>query len=313
MNILILGGTRFQGRFLVQALLDEHHSVTVFHTGRHTIAPRLGLVDLIGNRDNPVHLERLFARKFDVCIDTCAYFPEQVRLARKFITAAQYCLISTVYVYEDHDGGLSESHPTIRPVLIKHKTVTPENYAALKVLCEEEAKACFGQHSLIVRPSIIIGPGDHTERMAFWIRLIAKHRKFLSVCEPSKKVQFVDARDLTEFVVKIVQDAREGPVNVAGDEIEFDDVACELMRLSDHECRTVSVRTDELSAFGLDQLPYFDSVREASYNTDLAESWGFEERAILASLNDIYRHEQKRGFAINNFAVQEAAALKLFA
>ena len=284
----------------------------MFHTGRHSIEARRRLTDITGDRNNPAHLERLPANHFDVCIDTCAYFPEQVRLARTFIHTAHYCLISTVYVYEDHEGPIPESHNRIRPAKHLPLKVTAANYAELKVLCEDAAIACFGPRSLIIRPTIMIGPGDHTERMAFWVRLIAKHRKLIRVCKSLQKLQFVDVRDLTRFVQHALREGREGPVNVAGEVVDFDEVIRELACLSQHEPTKISVQAVDLPKMGLDELPYFDSARQATYATDLAKSWGFESRPITASLSDIFSHERANKFALKKFITLEVAALKLF-
>ena len=91
MKILIIGGTRFQGRYLVNELLNAGHAVTVFHRGSHTIAQRKGLVDIIGDRNVPADLTRLSTCEFDVCIDTCAYFPAQITGVADILKIQHYC------------------------------------------------------------------------------------------------------------------------------------------------------------------------------------------------------------------------------
>ena len=150
MNVLVIGGTRFQGRYLVSELLNAKHAVTVFHRGGHAIDPRSGLVDLIGDRNSPADLAQLSGCEFDACIDTCAYFPAQISLVRDFLNTRHYCLISSVYVYADRDALLREDATLSRIPDGLGSELTPNNYGALKALCEEEAVARFGNGSLSV-------------------------------------------------------------------------------------------------------------------------------------------------------------------
>ena len=111
MNILVLGGTRFQGPYLVRELLDAGHGVTIFHKGNHAIEPCSGLTDLIGDRNVAEDLAPLAGHHFDTCIDTCAYFPSQIALVNDILTIQHYCLVSTVHVYADQDDLLNEDSP----------------------------------------------------------------------------------------------------------------------------------------------------------------------------------------------------------
>lgn len=219
MNILIIGGTRFQGRYLVNELLDAGHAVTVFHRGSHAIHPRNGLTDIIGDRNTPADLTRLAECEFDACIDTCAYFPAQIELVADIIKTHHYCLISSVYVYADQDALLREDAPPFRMSSGPGAGLTPDNYGSLKVLCEDAALAHFGNAILILRPSIIIGIGDHTERILFWLRLAAIHGKRLNIASREPVVQLVDVRDLSRFTARCVETQRQGVVNVCGEPV----------------------------------------------------------------------------------------------
>ena len=108
MNILIIGGTRFQGRYLVNELLVAGHAVTVFHRGSHAIDPCSGLTDIIGDRNTPADLARHSDLEFNACIDTCAYLPTQIELVVDSIKVRHYCLISSVYVNADQEALLRE-------------------------------------------------------------------------------------------------------------------------------------------------------------------------------------------------------------
>lgn len=312
MNVLIIGGTRFQGRYLVAALLEGGHHVTVFHTGGHPAAAAGKLVDLVGDRNQPAHLERIAGTAFDVCIDTCAYLPRQVELLRSRLTCRLYCLISSVHVYLDQAGILPESAPLVPVDGLDATTFRPENYGALKVLCERMAMSCFGDRCAVVRPSMMIGPGDHTGRLAFWTRMIGKHRKTVVGDALEGPVQFIDVRDLAAFVVRMVENGHTGAVNVAGAAVRLDDVVRTLVRLSGAECRLASVSRDGLARAGLAGLPYLDWTRRATFSSERARTWGLEIRDLADSLADVYRDEQRQGFASERFLDLEAGVLRLF-
>ena len=312
MNILIVGGTRFQGRHLVRELLDNHHHVTVFHTGRHTLPPTANLVDLIGNRDDPAHLERLSGRAFDACIDTCAYFGDQVDLLNKYIAPSIYCLISTVNVYKDQGTRLPESAQLMQPDTNCDRLITPGNYGGLKVLCEERAHIHFNGRCLVIRPTVLIGAGDHTERLAFWIRLIAKHHKLLSVPDIDGLLQFVDVRDLAWFTAKLIQDHRVGTVNVVQSAIRFSEFTSDLAGLAGVEPDVVKVLAKDLPSLGLADLPYFDTRFKACFMNTLAESWGFRGRSLKSSLEDFFQDAARKEFQLNKYSEMESKVLNLF-
>lgn len=312
MNILIVGGTRFQGRYLVKELLDGGHTVTVFHRGGHAIEPQSGLTDLIGERSNSADLARLAGQTFDACIDTCAYFPAQIDLLADVLKTRHYTLISSVYVYVDQDALLDEGAPLDSSPVAQGKALTPKNYGALKAQCEESAKRHFGKSCLIIRPSIIIGPGDHTERLAFWIRMVAKHRKRIDIAVAAPVLQLLDVRDLARFTVQCVTAGRSGPVNVCGQEIGFAGLLDAIAEISGTDCDRRMLRPDNINRSELATLPYLDGERRARYANRLAAHWGFAGRMLQASLADILVHARQDNFAIRAFHSEEAAVLRLF-
>lgn len=312
MNILIVGGTRFQGRYLVQELLDRKHNITVFHRGGHAIDARYGLTDLIGDRNVRSDLAVLTDQRFDACIDTCAYFPGQVDLLASAIDARHYCLVSSVYAYADRDALLDENAPLDNSPVDPGASLTPQNYGALKTQCEERANWHFGNACLIVRPSIIVGPGDHTGRMSFWMRMTALHHKRIEVVGRDPTVQFVDVRDLARFIASSVEAGRHGPVNVCGAETRFQDVLGQISEVSGSECDLRTTTEDALFRLGLSGLPYLDGDRRGRYNIRTSIAWGFSARSLRESLRDIHAHEQRCGFATQAFQAEETAILGLF-
>jgi len=312
MKVLIIGGTRFQGRHLVNELLGAGHTVTVFHKGSHAIAPRTGLIDIIGDRNSPADLSKLTGNPFDACIDTCAYFPAQVSLLGNAINTQHYCLISSVYVYSDQDALLQEDAQLCNLACAPELGLTSENYGALKALCEAEASARFGAGCLILRPSIIIGSGDHTERLLFWMRLVSVHGKVLDTADNDPVVQLVDVRDLARFTAKCVESARQGAVNVCGEPVHLSTLLALIANISGIPCKGKSVRGLDLRALGLDKLPYCEPGHLARHDTALSRAWGFEGRRLEDSFAEIHAHLHKLRFSMRGFQAEEAAVLRLF-
>jgi 2'-hydroxyisoflavone reductase len=228
------------------------------------------------------------------------------------INTAHYCLVSSVYVYEDQDALLLEDAPKCRLTGSAEQELTSENYGALKALCEAETLVRFGESYLILRPSIIIGTGDHTERLLFWMRLVSVHGKRIDFAEKDPVVQLVDVRDLARFTAKCVESAREGAVNVCGEPVHLSTMLALIADISGIPCKRKSVRGSDLPALCLDNVPYFEPGHTARYDNALSRAWGFEGRRLEDSLEEIHAHLQKLGFSMRSFQAEEAAALRLF-
>ncbi len=311
-NILIIGGTRFQGRYLVNELLQAGNSVTVFHRGSHAIDPRKGLTDIIGDRNAPADLAPLSSYEYDACIDTCAYFPWQIKLLADSVNTKHYSLISSVYVYEDQDTLLREDAQLVHVDDTPINELTPDSYGALKMLCEKAAVAHFGHSVLILRPSIIIGIGDHTERTLFWLRLAEIHGKRIDFAGQEPVVQLVDVRDLAHFTTRCVETLRQGAVNVCGEPVGLCTLLDSMEAMMNRQLSRTSVHMQDLPALDLARLPYCESGRLARHDTTLSDSWGFTRRKLQESLKDIYNNYQRHGFSMHNLQAEEAAVLRLF-
>ena len=221
-------------------------------------------------------------------------------------------MISSVYVYSDRDALLREDAQLCRLPNGPELGLTSENYGGFKALCEAEASARFGAGCLILRPSIIIGTGDHTERLLFWMRLVSVHGKRLDFAENDPVVQLVDVRDLAHFTAKCVKSGRQGAVNVCGEPVHLSTVLAVIAEISGIPCKGTSVGDSDLPALGLDNLPYFEPGHLARYDTKLSRVWGFERRRLEDSLAEIHAHLQQLGFSMRGFQAEEAAVLRLF-
>jgi 2'-hydroxyisoflavone reductase len=312
MNFLIIGGTRFQGRYLVDYLIKNGHNVTVFHKGSHSIGNRSGLTDIIGDRNNLDDLKKLPVSEFDACIDTCAYFPWQIDILGKIIKTKKYCLISSVYVYKNQFTHLSETSELVDTNDQSTIQLTPENYGALKTACEKKVRFYFGENCLIIRPAIIIGPGDHTERMSFWVRMALSNHLLLVPGNLERSIQFTDVRDLAEFIVKIITDNQSGAVNVSGRRYSFHRFIDELTRLSMNHCQIYNIDWVKFNQLHLNDLPFCYQDNSENYNSELAKSWGFQDRDLRDSLLDIYEHDKKKDFRLTKFQDLEKTILRLF-
>src|SRR5215216_210434 len=159
MRILIIGGTRFLGRHLVEAALARRHEVTLFNRGKSNPGLFPQLETILGDREKD--LNRLEGRIWDAVIDVAGYVPRIVRLSAEALkeTVSRYVFISSISVYGDfRKAGLDESYPVGK---IEDKTVeeiTGETYGPLKALCEQAVQDLYGERALIIRPGLIVGP-----------------------------------------------------------------------------------------------------------------------------------------------------------
>jgi 2'-hydroxyisoflavone reductase len=217
MRVLVIGGTRFVGRHIARAAIERGHDVTLFHRGvtNPQLFPEAEHVH--GDR-HAGGLSALGNRRFDAIIDPSAYFPADVEAAAH-VAAERYLLISSGSVYRDPVApGSDETAPTCElsgpiPAAID----SPETYGALKMLCERAAAKRFPDRTLVLRPGLVVGPHDHTERFTHWPRRIARGGPVLAA-EPDQPVQFIDARDLGTWAVAALEAGTTGVFNAVGPE-----------------------------------------------------------------------------------------------
>jgi 2'-hydroxyisoflavone reductase len=219
-RVLVVGGTRFVGRHIVKSLLDAGHQVTLFHRGSGDEDPFPQAEHRHGDRDGD--LAALAEGEWDATVDVSAYVPRQVRalgeaLGRAGGRAGRYLYISSVSAYADaEEPGITESSPLAVLTDPDAEEVTDATYGGLKALCEYAAVEVFGSETLIVRPTVVIGPYDDSGRFTYWVRRLADGGEVLAAGPRDQPVQVVDARDLAEFVVRLLEDRASGPFHVAG-------------------------------------------------------------------------------------------------
>ena len=222
MRILILGGTRFVGRAIVDHAVSQGHSVTVLTRGSTTLPE---VENLVADRNDG--LTELGGREWDATVDVCAYRPGQVRTAAQALgeRAGVYTLISTVSVYSDAiPVNANESAPLVDTAAVvddpDRVEMSAQTYGPLKVLCEQLAHESFA-HPLIIRPTYVIGPRDYTARFPAWVQRIAENLTVDCPGPADAAMQYVDARDQAAFVVGLLERGVRGTFHCAAPPTTF--------------------------------------------------------------------------------------------
>ena len=230
MKILILGGTRFLGRHLVNSARSRGHIVTLFNRGQTN--PNLFLqVDKIrGDREKDLNqlmgdaLSGSKGQNWDAVIDTCGYFPRIVKMSAEALKdkVENYVFISSISVYSDFKKiGINESDALATIPEEATDKDNPETYGARKALCEKAVQDVFGIRSLIIRPGLIVGPHDPTDRFTYWPVRVARGGDVLAPDSPSVLTQIIDARDLAKFIIELIEQNVSGVFNATGPDYEL--------------------------------------------------------------------------------------------
>lgn len=241
-RILILGGTGFLGPAIMDAALARGHHVTLFNRGRTEDVKDMTLPEgvevIYGNRDpektaddwkpeeerdpaSPKGLEGLKGKKWDAVIDTSGYYPRIVKASAELLApnVEQYIFISSVSVYATNDApGADETAPvgTIPDPTVETMGAQFENYGPLKALCEQAAEAAMPGRVANVRPGLIVGPNDPTDRWTYWPVRVARGGEVLAPGTPEDRVQIIDVRDLAEWLVHLAETNTTGVFNATG-------------------------------------------------------------------------------------------------
>lgn len=223
MHLLILGGTVFLGRHLTQQALDRGWQVTLFNRGQSNPNLFPEAKHLVGDRlEND--LEALKSGEWDACIDTCGYVPRVIRQAGEILHSRvkHYQFVSTISVYSDFTATKLREESALGTIEdLGTETVTGETYGPLKVLCEQETSAGWGDHALIVRPGLIVGPDDKTDRFTYWPVRMSTESRVLVPGTPTQPVQMIDVRDLATFMLDMTEKHASGIYNATGPQVPW--------------------------------------------------------------------------------------------
>lgn len=232
MKILIIGGTRFVGRHLVTSARARGHEVTLFNRGKSNPGLFRRVKTIQGDRETD--LEQL-SGQWDAVIDTCGYLPRIVRMSAEALKdkVSRYVFISSVSVYASFKKiGIKESDAVGTLADENVEEITGETYGPLKALCENTVQGVYGPRSLIIRPGLIVGPHDPTDRFTYWPVRIAKGGDVLTPDRPDAMTQFIDARDLADFIIKLIDQNVSGTFNAIGYPVTLNTVFEACKRIS---------------------------------------------------------------------------------
>ena len=214
MRILIIGGTRFIGRHVVDQALGHGHEVTIFHRGR-TGADLFRGDDRVEHRtgDRDSDLSALADGTWDATVDTCAYVPRQVDELADVIgeRGGHHLLVSSISAYRAPEyAGYTEDSPLAELDDPSVEEVTNETYGGLKVLCERAATKRYGSTTLLVRPTYVVGPHDYTWRFPWWVARLARGGEVLAPGPAGAPSQLIDVRDMARWMVGLLERRESG-------------------------------------------------------------------------------------------------------
>lgn len=221
LEILVLGGTGFLGPHFVETARAKGHKLTLFNRGKSNPTRFDGeefkdIEQLQGDRKSDLSaLEG--QRRWDAVLDTSAYFPADVTRSAGLLAKRvnQYVIISSISVYADNSTPGADENAAVatmaNPELAKE--ITGENYGPLKALSEQAAQKQLPGRTTVVRPGLIVGPGDHTDRFTYWPARAARGGEILAPGTPADPTQFIDVRDLAEFILHTIGTRTMGVFN----------------------------------------------------------------------------------------------------
>jgi 2'-hydroxyisoflavone reductase len=224
MKILIIGGTRFLGRHLVDSALARGHEVTLFNRGKSNPDLFLNIETIRGDREHDLEKLTQAGREWDAVIDTSGYVPRIVRLSAQSLErgVGRYVFISSISVYAGFSKiGIDENDPVGKIEDESFEEITGESYGPLKALCEKAVQDIYGDGALIIRPGLIVGPHDPTDRFTYWPVRVARGGDVLAPQKPDVPIQIIDVRDLSDFIIKLIEENASGIYNATGPDTEL--------------------------------------------------------------------------------------------
>lgn len=306
MKILILGGTVFVGRHLAEAALARGHEVTLFNRGQHNADLFPQVEKLRGDRDGD-GLDALAGRSWDAVLDTSGYVPRVVRQSAERLagSASCYVFISSISVYADTRApGVNEDSPLGTLEDTATEEVAGDTYGPLKVLCEREVQAAFPDGALLIRPGLIVGPHDPTDRFTYWPHRVAQGEDVLAPGRPDQPVQVIDARDLAEWTIRLVEQGATGVYNATGPDypLTLGETLQTCKSVSDSGARFVWVGDEFLKENGADTfslLPFYlpaSSDQAGLMATSIAKAVaaGLTFRPLADTVNDTLTWDNAR-------------------
>jgi 2'-hydroxyisoflavone reductase len=276
MRLLILGGTLFLGRHLVEQAQAHGHELTMFNRGRTDPSQVDGVEQIHGDRERD--LELLSGRAWDVVVDTSGYLPRVVGAAAEQLadSVERYLFVSSISAYGtfphpgiDEDVPAAPSPPAAEEDVASH-------YGGLKAACERAVEAALPGRAAVIRPGLIVGPHDPTERFTYWVGRLADGGRALAPRAPDQPVQLIDARDLAAWIVHVAESRATGVYNATGPDtpLRFDPLLERIRAAAGGTAELAWVEEDRLAGAGVepwDELPvWLDLPRHPDFAGFLA-------------------------------------------
>jgi 2'-hydroxyisoflavone reductase len=232
LRILMLGGTRFIGIHMTRLALERGHEVTHFTRGRSGLGLFPSVRQINGDRNGQI--DALASGEWDAVIDNSGYVPRHVRLSAELLAprVQQYVFVSSISVYPDFSVPRGEDSAVGKLDDETVEKVDGATYGPLKALCEQAAERAFPGRSTILRPGLIVGPEDNTDRFTYWPARAARGGEFIAPVGPREGVQVIDARDLAAFALRCIEARTMGVFNLvsAPGQFTIGDVVTESVR-----------------------------------------------------------------------------------
>lgn len=218
MNVLIIGGTEFLGRYLTKAALASGHRITLFNRGKSNPNLFPDVEKLHGDRNS--NLAVLAARRWDAVIDTCGYTSRAVRAAAELLSESveRYVFISSLSVYSGFETPRQDESAPVHelPAGKQEDENDLTTYGARKVLAERAAEQAMLGRVLAIRAGLIVGPHDYMARFPYWLSRVARGGEMLAPAPSQRLLQLIDVRDLAEWIVRMTEQKRTGIFNATG-------------------------------------------------------------------------------------------------
>jgi 2'-hydroxyisoflavone reductase len=303
MRLLVLGGTRFVGRAIVEEALGRGHEVTTFNRGQSGV-DLAGAEAVRGDRESSSDLHALVAgRSWDVVVDTSGYVPLVVRDAARalFDRARHYVFLSTISVYPDWPAkGVSEASAVYECPSDTGGSAAEEanwsatQYGRYKAGCERAVIEVFADRALVLRPGVILGPHENVGRLTWWLRRIARGGRVLAPGDPDRPIQPIDVRDVADFTLELAQRGGAGLFNVAAPmgHSAFGAMLAQCVHTTGSDCEVVWVDDGFLLEHGVRQwteIPLW-RVHPGTWKVDttMAAKAGLACRPIAETVHDTW-------------------------
>lgn len=249
LKILLLGGTAFLGPKIVEHAAKRGHVVTLFNRGKTRPELFPDFEKLRGDRDTNDYAS-LKDRSFDVVIDTSAYVPREVRQAAAALgdRVKHYVFVSSVSVYPNADTDDTNEDSPVDTVPDPATEEVMKHYGGLKALCEAAAEAAYPKKTTNVRPGLIVGDGDGSDRFTYWPARIADGGEVLAPMGPDQTIQWIDVRDLAAWIVRVSEERTMGVYNALGPPVRLGDLFDACKAVSKSDAKIVYVSRDFLEA-----------------------------------------------------------------